>query len=243
MADIAPALARYAEPELAVALRSLLGHATVHLLGATISVTEDDWRARSALPDWTRGHVATHLARNAEALGRLVTGSLTGEPAEMYPSAESRDADIAAGAGRDGQELQTDLDTTAAELDGLFERVAHEAAWDRTVSLRGIAAPVGALVAARLTEVVLHHVDLGLGAALADVDEQTLTAVLDWVVGRLGSRIDQPVQLVVGDRGWLVGTTQDDAVEVSGTAAELLGWLTGRGPAPDGATGITPPPF
>lgn len=49
--------------------------ATTVLLRDTISVTDDQWRGGpSRLPGWSRGHVATHLARNADAFTRLVNG-------------------------------------------------------------------------------------------------------------------------------------------------------------------------
>ena len=60
-------------------VRALVRHATQRLLGDTISVSDDDWRAASRLPDWTRGHVATHLARHADGMGRLVEWARTGE--------------------------------------------------------------------------------------------------------------------------------------------------------------------
>ena len=52
-------------------LRGLVTTATQRLLGDTISVSDADWNAPSRLPEWTRGHVATHLARQADGLTRL----------------------------------------------------------------------------------------------------------------------------------------------------------------------------
>ncbi|HEX5383496.1 MAG TPA: maleylpyruvate isomerase N-terminal domain-containing protein, partial [Propionibacteriaceae bacterium] len=52
-------------------LRSLVRTATQRLLGDTILVTDEQWRAPSRLPEWTRGHVATHIARHADAICRL----------------------------------------------------------------------------------------------------------------------------------------------------------------------------
>jgi maleylpyruvate isomerase len=51
----------------------------------------------SLLPDWTRKHVAAHLALNAGALGNLVHWARTGEKRLMYSSPEQRNADIEAG--------------------------------------------------------------------------------------------------------------------------------------------------
>src|ERR1041385_6710494 len=60
----------------------------------------DDLTGPSRLPGWTRGHVVTHVARNAEALTRLLAWARTGIEPPMYPSAQARDADIEAGAAR-----------------------------------------------------------------------------------------------------------------------------------------------
>ena len=40
----------------------------------------------SRLPGWTRGHVLSHLARNADALVNLLTWARTGTEARMYAS-------------------------------------------------------------------------------------------------------------------------------------------------------------
>lgn len=48
-------------------VRHLVSHTTARLLGDTISVSDEGWRAASRLPRWSRGHVATHVARNADA--------------------------------------------------------------------------------------------------------------------------------------------------------------------------------
>ena len=46
--------------------------ATTRYLGALTVLTDEDMRAPSLLPRWSRGHVVTHLARNADALCNLV---------------------------------------------------------------------------------------------------------------------------------------------------------------------------
>ena len=42
--------------------------ATARYLEALTELSDDDVRAPSLLPGWTRGHVITHVARNADAL-------------------------------------------------------------------------------------------------------------------------------------------------------------------------------
>ena len=60
----------------------------------------DDARAASLCEGWTRGHVLTHVARNADGLAALVRSAVDGTGETMYASPEQRDADIEAGADR-----------------------------------------------------------------------------------------------------------------------------------------------
>src|SRR4051794_31115913 len=130
-------------PQLAE-LRALVVAATQRLLGSTIVVSDEEWAAPSRLPGWSRGHVATHLARQADGLGRLVDGAATGVRQPMYDSPEARTAEIEQGAGRTGLELQTDLDTSAERLTEAFERldrvgpggVAGRTGWSSEVEMR-----------------------------------------------------------------------------------------------------------
>ena len=71
-------------------------------------------RAPSLLPGWSRGHVITHLARNADGLGRLLDWGATGVPQAQYPSQDARDADIESGAGRPAAALLADAREAAA---------------------------------------------------------------------------------------------------------------------------------
>ena len=104
-------------------LRGLVRTATHRLLGETILVTDEQWRAASRLPGWTRGHLATHIARHADAICRLTQWARTGERQDMYSSPEHRAAEIEAGAGRSGLDLQIDLDTSAGRLDSAFDEI------------------------------------------------------------------------------------------------------------------------
>src|SRR4051794_4551344 len=70
----------------------------------------------SLCPGWTRGHVLTHLARNADGLLNVAHSAVTGVLVPMYESAEARNADIEAGAGRSARELADDLERSARRL-------------------------------------------------------------------------------------------------------------------------------
>ena len=59
-------------------------------------LTDEDFAGPSALPGWSRAHVAAHLDRNAAALHDLVAWARTRVETPMYASTAQRDADIEA---------------------------------------------------------------------------------------------------------------------------------------------------
>jgi maleylpyruvate isomerase len=228
-------------------LRGLVRTATQRLLGDTILVAEEQWRAPSRLPDWTRGHVATHIARHADGIVRLVQWALTGKRLDMYPSPEHRANDIEAGAGRSGLDLQIDMDTSAGRLSSAFDELDGVEAWDAGVEMsRGVKVPARLLPLARLLEVVIHHVDLDIGYEITDIDTQTAEWLLEWCAFRLRDREDFPKLELTSDSGLtaMVGAV-GERVAVSGSSVELVGWLLGRtdGSAVTGAGGLQLPAF
>ncbi|HSY15636.1 MAG TPA: maleylpyruvate isomerase N-terminal domain-containing protein, partial [Jatrophihabitantaceae bacterium] len=82
----------------------------------------------SLLPDWTRRHVLAHLARNAEALGRLLSWAQTGVPTPMYADREQRQRDIDLSAANDAGQLRRELSETAEAL-RLHAAQLDEAQW------------------------------------------------------------------------------------------------------------------
>ena len=112
----------------------------------------------SRLPGWTRAHVASHIARNADGLIRSIEALLSDRPTLMYDGDEERDWAVERGSQRGGLDLQIDLDTTAGRLNTAFNQL-EELAPDTPVELR----PQHRLRAdllplARLNEVVLHTI-------------------------------------------------------------------------------------
>jgi maleylpyruvate isomerase len=211
-------------------LRGLVTTATQRLLGDTILVTDEQWRAPSRLPDWTRGHVATHVARHADGVVRLAQWALTGKRLDMYPSPEHRANDIEAGAGRSGLDLQIDMDTSAGRLSAAFDEIDGAEAWDAMVEMsRGLKVPARLLPLARLLEVVIHHVDLDIGYEITDIDTQTVEWLLEWCAFRLRDREDFPRLELTADSGFTTAVgSVGEPVAVSGSGAQLLGWLLGR---------------
>jgi maleylpyruvate isomerase len=207
-------------------VRRLKMVATQRLLGDTIAISESDWHSPTALPGWTRAHVATHLARNAEVLRRLLTRLDTRPPLE--PDDVVRD--LEAGARRTPLEIQIDLDTSAGNLNSTFNQLPTQA-WSIPLdgALEGLT--VSDLPMMRLNEVVLHHVDLDCGFGFLDLDPQIAAWLLTWNLQRRRDLATGPGIDLVAASGTVhrvgsgSGTTQ-----VTGTDADLLGWLTGRLP-------------
>ncbi|MEU7318232.1 maleylpyruvate isomerase family mycothiol-dependent enzyme [Streptomyces sp. NPDC007083] len=206
----------------------LLRSATGHLLAAAAGLTAAEAAEPSHLPGWTRAHVLTHLARNADALVNV----LAGRP--MYASAEARDADIADGAGRSPEALADDVRTSAARLERGFA-VLDDEEWSRTVTLRnGVTDLASSLPFRRWIEVELHHVDLGVGYTLEDLPGSFVDRELANMARRFAGHPDIPVAVELraeDGRSWRTGAAEpggEGPFVVAGSPVALVGWLTGR---------------
>ena len=185
----------------------------------------DDVAAPSLCEGWSRGHVLTHLARNGEGIAALVRAAVDDSGETMYASAEARDADIDAGAGRPVDEQARDVRDTAAAVGAELRRLRPEHGETRLERVPGVRfIPARHLPFMRLREVVYHHVDLDAGFGFADVDAPLLVVFLDDEVKRL-RRCDPAPDLTIrtteGDE-WTVGL---GTTTVSGDRASVLGWL------------------
>jgi len=152
-------------------LRELNGQidlATQRLLDDARTLTEADLRCPSLLPGWTRAHVLAHVARVADAMRNLLAGVLSGQDRAAYASAQTREADIERGALMRASDLMADLADSAMALRSVVRRLPDEA-WRVPVRiLESAPFPAGQLLTRRLTEVELHHCDLGTGYGPAD---------------------------------------------------------------------------
>jgi maleylpyruvate isomerase len=66
-----------------------LAAATGRLLATATALGDAQAREPSLLPGWTRGHVLSHIARNADGMVNLLNWARTGTETPMYASAES----------------------------------------------------------------------------------------------------------------------------------------------------------
>ena len=135
-------------------------HAT--LIEDAAGLSDDDVRAPSRLPGWTRAHLLTHLARNADSLSWLFEGAMIGEAREQYPRPGMRDADIEAGSSRDKEELVSDLAASCRVLEDAWAQLDDDL-WD-SLQMVGVGPRTMSEIAfRRLREVEVHHVDLDVG--------------------------------------------------------------------------------
>jgi len=150
-------------------LSDQIDFAVQRLLGTARIIDDEDLRAPSLLPGWTRAHVVAHLARGADALRNLLIGVRTGQPRPAYTSPEARAADIEQGAGRPRAELLDDLADAANAFRAVSRQLPDEA-WATDITwVPGLDPfPAREVLVRRLVEIELHHVDLGAGYTAAD---------------------------------------------------------------------------
>jgi maleylpyruvate isomerase len=223
--------------------------ATDALINAVSRLDNVAVRAPSLLPDWTRAHVITHLARNADALLNLLIWARTGVEHPMYASKADRDADIEQGSARSFWLLVEDL-TAACDR---FLRAAEklpEWCWSAALTTsRGSNIQASRVPWLRMREVWMHLVDLDAGVGFDAVGDDTVEHLLDDVVRDFDGRADVPPLTVEAAlpggrrRSWHVGA--DGGPTIGGRGIDLLAWLTGRSDGAELAAGALPalPPW
>jgi maleylpyruvate isomerase len=197
--------------------------------------SDADAHAPSLLPDWTRGHVLTHIARNADGIARTVSGALRGEHLARYPDgAAGRNADIEAGAGRPIAELLLDVQQSADRLDRVLAAVADADSWHLECDDRTAAE----YVVGRWREVEIHRVDLGGSYGASDWPAAFVRYLLPSLLSGLDDRVPDgtavrievtPEGSVTTDLGGSVWTCGDgEPTAVTGPDWAVLAWLLGR---------------
>lgn len=193
----------------------------------------DDLAAPSLCEGWSRDHVLNHLARNAEALCRLVRSAVDGTGETMYASPERRDSDIDDGVGRPAQVVVSDVEDTAGPLAEDLRRLGPEhrdLVLERTPG--GPTFKGGMLPFMRLREVVYHHVDLDLDFGFDDLAGDLQVLFIENELKRQQGVAGAPSITLCSDEGdvWTLGDGNADAA-VTGARGGILRWLARQDPS------------
>jgi maleylpyruvate isomerase len=185
----------------------------------------------SLCPGWSRAHVLGHLARNADALTRLCTWAATGTPTPMYASPGERATEIDSSSRQPAAELLEDLARSAERFAGALTDLSDDAL-TRRVRLgpggTGAEIPASRIGWQRRKEVEIHHVDLDRGYSPADWPPDFVERALAQTLRMLRRRDETPAVVVhvTGAEPVTLGATGGPTV--TGSAAVVLAWLTGR---------------
>jgi len=195
-----------------------VAEAQQRLEGVVGRMTDAEVQAPSALDGWTRGHVLSHLARNADSQVGMLEGAARDEIVAQYPGGDAqRDGDIEAGAGRSVADQLADLEADHRRFLAAAAQLSGDE-WNRHTLSRLGELPVWVTPWARWREVEVHGADLGLAPTTGQAQlsaafvAQFLPPELDRVPARLPGAESATTALV----------------ELTGEPAEQLLWLMGR---------------
>ena len=176
----------------------------------------DDPTARGAsmLPHWTRGHVLTHLARNADSNTGIFLAAQRGDVVPQYPGgAAQRERDIEAGANRPAAELVADVRDSAARLEAAWASTPDEV-WDGGAGLSGARGRLSLpeWVFSRWRETEVHHSDLATGFTWARWSPEYVRLDLN-LADEVLDLPEAAYQLVPNERlAWLLGRHWPDGL-------------------------------
>src|SRR5216684_2169094 len=136
-----PAVSQPVEPHSVKLTIGRIEDATDRLLASASALSDEQIGEPSPLPGWSRGHVLTHIARNADGLGNLLTWAQTGVETPQYASIEDRAAQIEAGAGRPADEIAADIAGSASAFTAHARELVDEAWLTEVRAIRGPAHP------------------------------------------------------------------------------------------------------
>jgi len=174
------------------------------LLGGLAALSDDDFRAPSLLPGYSRGHVVTHLANKVRAHVVLFEGAEVGETRRLHPVGYDPDQAANAGADRPASQLCADLMASFELLEAAWDRL-DPSLWDRQGIMTAGPRTMAEIVAHHLRNVEVHHVDLDIGYQISE-----------WPAAFVDGELPRRLR-VLADRA---------------DRAELLAWLLDRAPAP-----------
>ncbi|TLM74046.1 maleylpyruvate isomerase family mycothiol-dependent enzyme [Pseudarthrobacter sp. NamB4] len=196
--------------------------------------SDEDVRAPSALPGWTRGHVLAHLTGISNAMARQLEYAARGEAVELYDGGmDGRNKAIDLAAGHDAATHLADLNKAVLRalkafdvLPGVKDSSANQTGWWAPITYRGGVVLDGGLALWR--ELVIHNADLLTGRGPETWSRPFCEHLFDF----LAARVQPDDKLVLQPLGLppvSIGTGNRSTV-ISGMITDIAAWLAGREP-------------
>lgn len=196
--------------------------------------SDEDMRAPSALPGWTRGHVLAHLTGISNAMARQLEFAARGETVELYDGGmDGRNKAIDLAAGHDAATHLADLNKAVARalkafdvLPGVKDSSANRTGWWAPITYRGGVVLDGGLALWR--ELVIHNTDLLTGRGPETWSRPFCEHLFDF----LAARVQPDDRLILQPLGLppvSIGTGKRSTV-ISGMITDIAAWLAGREP-------------
>ena len=186
------------------------------LLQSLDALTDDQCREPSALPGWTRGHVLSHLARNAESHVHVLQCAARGEVGEQYVGgAKARKEGIELHAHDSAKSLVNAVRKSIYALEGQWAATNSEGWQGHGVNSAGATIAMSDIVFLRWREVEVHHADLVLDFTFANWDSTYVRYELDRQV--MMWRASKPM-----------GLTPVPKIALQLPPNERLAWFLGR---------------
>lgn len=213
----------------------LMTEASQRLVRTVDGLSEEQLSEASLLPGWTRAHVAAHLALNALALEGVLNGVAANSPVPMYASQDARNQEIddlaAAGASEVRSQTLRSVSCFAAAAED-FPQDRAEVPVERVPG--GPTFPAGAALSMRWRELEIHHADLDSGYSRHDWPLQFAETAITHLTSSGGSPRPwtSSFRVLAQDsaQSWQVGDDHGQPlITVTGSAADLAWWLSGRG--------------
>lgn len=233
------------DPRLAATLLTAR-RGTAYFSRKLAELRDADFDAPSLIPGWTRRHVIAHVGYNARALTRLLEWAATGIETPMYDSVEQRNQEIAAGATLKPIALRHLVSHSNVHLNVEW-RDLSPTAWQAEVrTAQGRAVPAGETAWMRSREVWIHAVDLDNGGSFTDFPPDLIDSLLTDITGTWRQRgTGLHFSLTPTDRDNSIDVGTGPTQHLTGSAADLTRWATGRGAngvTVIGAVEVPPPP-
>ena len=210
-------------------LADRLGAAADALAEKAAKLSDDDVRAATGLPGWTRGHVLAHLANVSDAVARQVEYAVRGESIEFYDGGMGgRTQAIEMAAGRSAAEHRDKLDAALSRVLSALGGLAPDQ-WKLRINYRDGTVYDGALALWR--ELVIHLADLDVGRGPETWSKEFCLYLIEFLTARVPGNT-RLVLLPLALPPITVGHGEN-TISVQGMLTDIAAWLAGRTPTLD----------